>query len=35
MLDEEKARAVAAVREAERSTTKIFMFERQAETSEQ
>ena len=30
MLDEEKARAVAAIREAEQNTTKIFMFERQA-----
>jgi hypothetical protein len=35
MLDEEKARAIAAVREAEQNSTKIFMFEHQAETSEQ
>ena len=28
MLDEEKARAVAAIREAEQNSTKIFMFER-------
>ena len=34
MLDEEKARAVAAIREAEQNSTKIFMFERQAENSE-
>ena len=34
MLDEEKARAVAAIKEAEQSSTKIFMYERQAETSE-
>jgi len=27
MLDEEKARAIAAVREAEQNSTKIFMFE--------
>ena len=34
MLDEEKARAVAAVREAEQNSTKIFMYERQAENAE-
>ena len=34
MLDEEKARAVAAIKEAEQSSTKIFMYERQSETSE-
>lgn len=28
MLDEEKARAIASVREAEQSSTKIYMFER-------
>lgn len=31
MLEEEKARAIAAVREAEQSSTKIFMYERQSE----
>ena len=34
MLDEEKARAVAAIKEAEQSSTKIIMYERQSETSE-
>ena len=34
MLDEEKARAVAAIKEAEQSSTKIFMYERQSESSE-
>ena len=34
MLDEEKARAVAAIKEAEQNSTKIFMFERQAESAE-
>ena len=34
MLDEEKARAVAAIKEAEQCSTKIFMYERQSETSE-
>jgi len=34
MLDEEKARAIAAVREAEQNSTKIYMFQHQAETSE-
>lgn len=34
MLDEEKARAIAAIREAEQNTTKIFMFERQAQAAE-
>ena len=34
MLDDEKARAVAAVREAEQASTKIYMFEKQAENSE-
>ena len=34
MLDEEKARAVAAIIEAEQSSTKIFMFERQTENVE-
>lgn len=33
MLDEEKARAVAAIREAEQNSTKIYMFERQAESA--
>ena len=33
-MDEEKARAVAAVREAEQNSTKIFMYERQAENAE-
>ena len=35
MLDEEKARAVAAIREAEQGTTKIYMFQRQAESLEE
>lgn len=34
MLDEEKARAVAAIKEAEQNSTKIFMFERQTENAE-
>ena len=34
MLDEEKARAVAAIREAEQNSTKIYMFERQTESAQ-
>ena len=34
MLDEEKARAVAAIREAEQGSTKIYMYEKQAESAE-
>lgn len=34
MLEEEKSRAVAAIREAEQNTTKIFMFERQVQAAE-
>ena len=35
MLDEEKARAVAAIREAEQSSTKIYMFQSQTDKLEQ
>ena len=35
MLDEEKARAVAAIREAEQSSTKIYMFQSRTDKLEQ
>ena len=34
MLDEEKARAIAAIKEAESNTAKVDMFERQAENAQ-